>query len=267
MKNFSEDTKDCIEQLYQTKILKNFPAYAEFWEKFIGVKTSIQRGHSSLRPYGLIIPSSLRSEAKNIRKIYGEISYTHYSLFCHLAGAHFQLGKLRQSLKAKISAKRHFKHWEHFEVFYLHLGITMNQIYHLWGLVFLLKGRLTRNIEGEIKGAKRVLEELLVNRRKKYLWGRIDKIYKEIIILRNSITHFARVPSTSLPDGSYTIPRRVVKDIISWDKRVKSGIKTTSKARKDLNNIEQLFNELHRVMLGELDNCLARKRIKINYKE
>ena len=122
-------TKDAIEQLYSHVVLKGFPLYATFWEKFIGVKDKSVRGF--LRPYGLKIPAVLRSEKKEINNIYLEITYIHYTLFCHLAGAHYQIDELKKSLQDICSKQRHFKHWEAFENIYFHLGVVMNQLYQL----------------------------------------------------------------------------------------------------------------------------------------
>ncbi len=141
MKNFERDSKDCIEQLFKKRILKKFPLYATFWNIFIGNKEK-----APLKPYGLKIPASLKTRKKDIASTYLEITYSHYTLFCHLAGAHFQLKELKRSLKYKNPWEKHFRHWEHFEVFYIHLGNAMYQVYHLWKLLFLFK-----NIAGKVR--------------------------------------------------------------------------------------------------------------------
>lgn len=107
-KHFYKDTKDCIEQLYKREILKKFSSYGVCWDQFIGVNENQKTGY--LKPYGLIIPPSLRMKAKEIRNAYLEFSYAHYTLFCHLAGAHFQLKELKKSLRIKNAKKRHFRH-------------------------------------------------------------------------------------------------------------------------------------------------------------
>jgi len=264
MKYFSRDTKDCIEKLYRGVIIKEFPLYATFWNRFIGVKENQKTGY--LRPYGLRFPPLPRTTVKDICSAYLELTYAHYTLFCNLAGAHFQLGELKRSLKITDFTKRHFRHWEHFEALYLHLGICMYQIYHLWGLIFLLQGKLNRNNAGIIKGAEGKLRDLLKRKRKTYLCLDIDKINKEIKIIRDNITHFARIAHRILPNGDYAIPHRIVKNV-HWDKQLKTKEyqETTIKAKTDLNNIEKIFNKLHQIMLVEFDNYLNINGIRVKY--
>lgn len=264
-KHFYKDTKDCIEQLYKHEILKKFSSYGICWDRFIGVNENQKTGY--LRPYGLIIPPSLRTKAKEIRTAYLEFSYAHYTLFCHLAGAHFQLKELKKSLRIKNAKKRHFRHWEHFEVFYLHLGICIYQVYHLWALIFLLEGRLKRDAKGEIHGAKKALKELLMKNRKKYLSVLIDKMDNKIKILRDNITHFARGAHRILPNGDYAIPYKI-KENVHWDGQLKTYnyIETTMKAKTDLDNLESLFDRLHKVMIIKFQDYMLKNKIVVRNK-
>jgi len=154
--------------------------------------------------------------------------------------------------------KKHFRHWEHFEVFYLHLGNAMNQIYHLWDILFKLKG---------IKGkARSNLENLLIKRKKKYLCRKIAKIDKEIIVLRNNITHYARGIHYPLPDGRYTVPL-VTKSKHSWEmqSRCKMFRETSAKCTDDLENFEKTINNLHKALIEELDVFIDYSAIKVKY--
>lgn len=253
MKNFKRDSKDCIEQLFKKDILKKFPLYATFWNKFIGNKEK-----APLKPYGLKIPISLRARKNDILNAYLEITYAHYTLFCRLAGAHFQLKELRRSLKYKNSWKKHFRHWEHFEVFYMHLGSAMYQVYHLWKLLFLLK----RNNGGP----KKLLEDFLISKREKHLFNEIEAIDNEIIILRDNITHYSRVIHLPLADGGYAIPLKNKRNA-SWKKQARAKLfyETRMKCQNDLGNFEEIINKLHQILMDEMDAYFVSNRIKINY--
>lgn len=261
MKNFTNDTKDCIERLYKDKILAKFPLYAEFWNKFIGVRDNNRNG--LLTPYGLIIPRTLQVDKTQVRKSYMEMTYAHYTLFCNLAGAHYQLENLSNTKQLGDTRIRHFQHWECFESIYSHLVMAQYQVYHLWRLIFSLQGASVSNGQGGVKGA---LERLLIRKRKKYLLKKNEKTYKEIVILRNNITHFSRGISRILNGGEYAIPRRVKKNI-HWNKhlRYKSWVKTNIKAKNDLSMVEKLCNELHVLLIEEFERYISNTGIRIKY--
>ena len=124
--------------MYGREILRFFLGSGEFWSKFIGVK--VRRG--LLLPYGLRIPSRMSGDrpSQGCRAGYEDLSMAHYSLFCHLAGAHFPVQELRALSLLPIASKTsRFRHWEAFESVYLHLGICFNEFSHLWKSFFLIK--------------------------------------------------------------------------------------------------------------------------------
>lgn len=255
MLSFPSDTKDKIEKLYGPVILNNFPNYADFWNKFIGVKVS---NNGVFLPYGLIYPATISDrDKKRMTGNYREISMSHYSLFCHLAGTHFQLDLLRKTpiTRSKIS---YFRHFECFESCYLHLGIVYNQICHLWSILFEIIG-IGRN------QVARNLENYLTSRRKKYLWKEFQKLYINSVRLRNNITHFSR-GANKIAHGRSYIPE-LIKENAIWDKQMKykHWIETSVKIERDLTNWEVLLNKLHGFLIKEFDGYLTRNRINVNY--
>lgn len=52
-----KNSKDAIEQLYGKEILKNFPNYEKFWEKFIGNPNS-----GRVQPYVYKYPETMLKE-------------------------------------------------------------------------------------------------------------------------------------------------------------------------------------------------------------
>lgn len=104
------------------------PSYGRFWETFIGLKNA----SSPFQPYGLRIPAGIpQTNAAAIGSAYTEIAYAHYSLFCELAGAHFQLDEVRNSYSSN-AGDRLFLFLEAFNGFYDHIGTARNMVIRLW---------------------------------------------------------------------------------------------------------------------------------------
>jgi hypothetical protein len=265
MKHFPEDTRDPIEQIYARKILRRFPKYGEFWNRFVGIK---DRG-TYLLPYGLRIPGTISvPERKQIRQAYEEICMAHYSLFCHLAGAHFQVDKLR--VLSPLSSKWSWlKHWETFESVYLHLGICFNEVYHLWDLVFLMRGQLGRKKDGTIgrtsggPSPSSLRESEFRNARKLRIFKDFKHLSNEISARRNNITHYSRGASRSIRSKIY-VPV-YVRQNVPWrmEFRAKKWWETSLKASLDLRRTECAVNSNHEVLITSLEDYLSNKGIRI----
>jgi hypothetical protein len=259
---FPQDTQDSIERLYSTEVLDKFPLYKDFWEKFVGVRP----GPGYLRPYGLRFDSTVSAtDRKETRLTYEELSMAHYTLFCHLSGAHFQLANLRASVPTNGDIQRQFNHWEAFEAIYLHLAIAVNQVYHLWGLALLMEGKLVRSSGGTINGVRPTLNKVLVSLRKGRLWRDLVKLEDETIFLRHSMTHFARGASRH-EEGRYFIPLRMRTNRV-WTRQWRSRkyVGTRARAWKDINRVRQTINELHALLIQRLERTFQSRGIKVNY--
>jgi hypothetical protein len=211
-----------------------------------------------LLPYGLKFPDGMSAnQRKDISLNYRELTMTHYSLFCHLAGAYFQLEELRK-YPIKHSRISYFRHFEHFESCYMHVGIIFDQMYHLWGILFYLQGKGKINIRGK-------LETYLTGRRKKYMWIRFKKLNSNSIELRNNITHFAR-GANIISNGKCYVPE-ITKKNINWETqwKFKNWIETSIKANTDLVNCEITLNELHLLLISEFEDYLNNSGIDIRY--
>jgi len=257
---FINKTKDVVEQLYGAKVIQDFPNYAEFWIKFIG---DPKKGTPDA--YGLSYDPNFKSEEREkIDKIYDEICMAHYSLFCHLAGAHFQSEQLESILKLGDSKDKFFQHWETFEIGYFHLGSVFYQVYHLWGLLFLLKGEVTRTNQGFKPRIKEKLRDYIRTKGQITLLTEFDDIIKGIKDIRDSVVHFSRVASLYI-DGEYLIPFNLKQTI--WAEQVKEGgwLETCRKTKSDLRRTEEVVNTIHDYLIAEVDNFLKGKQIKINY--
>ncbi len=261
MKLFLQNTKDAIEQLYGSEITKCFPNYAKFWEEFVGDPSK-----SVPVAYGLLFDLSIEAgERERINEIYEEICMSHYSLFCNLTGTHFQLENLKKALRLKNRKRKYFEHWEAFEVCYFHLGSVFYQMYHLWGLIFLLKGEVTRNKKGRFEPHIRPkLKNYLDNKEQSSLCKGIDQLEERITDLRDNIVHYSRQAS-EIHFGEFYIPMKTRKGK-TWTTQHETDewLETSRKIREDLEEIEKLINAIHSLLIEELSNFLKKSHIKVN---
>jgi hypothetical protein len=256
MKNvFIQKTKDAIEQLYGLEVVRLFPNYSIFWEEFIGDPKK-----DTPIPYGLLFPPGIEAKRRGqIEEIYHEICMAHYSLFCHLAGAHFQLKNLEEALKLNDSKRKYFEHWEAFEVCYFHLGSALYQMYHLWGLIF----RLKKDKKGSIKSK---LKDYLVKASQGFLCTKIDELDDGIKNLRDHIVHFSRGAS-EVHFGEFYIPLKITRE--TWEKQHKSEewLETSRKIKKDLQDTEKLINGIHNFLIKEFREFLKTNNLRVNREE
>jgi hypothetical protein len=259
------DARDPIERLFARRILQRFPKYGEFWNRFVGFSSRTKYPS----PYGLKIPQAIpRSERSQIRRSYEEMCMAHYSLFCHLAGGHFGTYKLKASFPTS-SKSNWFKHWETFESVYLHLGICFNEVYHLWDLLFLLRGEMKRIPNGEIRqmrgGPTRssLMDTEFKNARKLGALVAFKSLKNEISARRNNMTHYARGSTLVIENRPY-VPMRVQSNI-PWRRelRTKKWWETSLKAAQDLKRTEDVIDATHSVLIAGLDLHFSNKGIAI----
>jgi len=82
MQSFPKDSRDTIEIRYADHVLSKFPAYKDFWEKFVGVDTN---NKDSLLPRNPVFTIPYRKNKRNkISKFQLWLSKTNYSIFCNL---------------------------------------------------------------------------------------------------------------------------------------------------------------------------------------
>ena len=259
MSVFIRETKDAIEQLYGSEITDLFPNYSVFWEAFVGdPKKSVPL------PYGLVYPQTMLPEKQGeIDEVYQEICMAHYSLFCHLAGAHFQLESLLKSVKLDDPRRKYFEHWEAFEVCYIHLGSALNQMYHVWGLLFLLKGEIERDRNGKLRGAKGKLKNYLSANGHSSVCQNIDQLDEEIKKLRDNIIHYSRGAS-ELHFGEYYIPLEITQETWQNQHQSEEWQETSRKVRSDIEATERLINKIHTFLIKELGDLLKSEKIKMD---
>jgi hypothetical protein len=249
-----QNSKDAIEQLYGNDILKHFPNYEVFWEKFIGNPNAEQ-----IEPYRYTLPPNVDSNEKNrILREYERVQMVHYSLFCHLAGAHFQLKELENTKNIQDPKERFFRHWEHYEVGYMHLGSVFYMLESLWKIVLKLKGYP--------KGFREV-EAYLGSKGKNKLIKRLDEVKNVVKIRRDQAVHYGRMFARP-HKGRFYVPLKVHKDM-KWSEvnKTTKWIETVVKLREDIIETEKLVNALHEILISEYEDFIISKKIRINRDE
>ncbi|KXA93590.1 hypothetical protein AKJ65_06180 [candidate division MSBL1 archaeon SCGC-AAA259E19] len=252
MKNFPEDTHDRIERLFSERILKNFPTYSDFWEKFVG-----WRDKKRLLPYELEFPSTMTEEdMEEIRGIYNQICLTHYTCFHQCAGAHYQLERaknLEETRTTENDDEAHFQFWEHYDNFYQHIGNGRNGMRKLWNLI----------AEFSAKDSPSKIEDYLFSIGEKKKAQKIQKLEDRAITLRNNLVHYSRTWHL-LISGSYYIPLPIKEDPAFKDIKDPDEIKlVTSEMHDDLEKLEEILNDIVPIIGKELNKCLNNKGVKI----
>ena len=249
-----KDSKDAIEQLYGSVILKYFPNYEVFWGKFIGNPNT-----ERIEPYRYVFPSSIDSNEKNrILRGYERVQMVHYSLFCHLAGAHFQLKELENTENIQDSKERYFRHWEHFEVGYIHLGSIFYMLESLWKIVLKLK-RYPEKF--------REIEAYLGLKGKNELMKALDEFTTFVRIRRDQAVHYGRMFAWLYKD-KFHVPLEVHRDM-KWSESMKTvkWVRTNIKLSEDIIETEKLTNDLHTFLISEYRDFINEEKIQIDYGE
>ena len=245
---FPADSKDLIESLFASHILKDFPYYGRFWEYFIGY----DKKQKVLRPYALQFLKRMKKQEQNfVTKKQEQISTHHYSMFCELSGAHFQLEKASDALKESDNAKRHFLFWEAFGNFYMHIGNAMFQLRNLW------------------EGTRKLLYLPPTNTLKKFLSAKpslaklYDDVYKNAIRIRNSLVHYARNAYVYI-NGKYFIPLPIQNNPkLKAMLNAKKFKETCKKMQSDLKATETLLNNVMPLIRNKIYLHFSKKRITI----
>ncbi|MBI1977616.1 MAG: hypothetical protein HYS55_02575 [Candidatus Omnitrophica bacterium] len=253
---FPDDSYDAIERKYGLIISNSFPKYAEFWEFFIGRDVS----STSMRWYRVKFPKSFGQ--KNRREFYWfreEVSMAHYSLFCNLAGAYFHFDELKRMQGQPITQEVYFKHWEHFECFYLRLGGCFYQVFHLWD-------RLSKLFH-----IKR--EQFLKSGKLQTKWKKFSDFHHRFSVMRDNLTHYSRGASQQLKDG-FLIPRTVKEGNVSknkmelWSTQLRRKVwqRTDAKMYNDLVKCLEMFNYIHGIYIQQFAQALIKKGLCIERK-
>ncbi len=257
---FPFQTRDLIEKYHHKEILINFPQYAEFWSKFIGVKEA--NINNILSSYDLISVGSVSPNLPSFQKIHQEICMSHYSVFCNLATAHFNLTEL-SNLDSSDRDTYYFAHWRLFESAYMHLGAAWQEIKRIWDLLLVEFDQYPTPLPPK-KSANEIFK--IIN--KSSLKKRYNIHVEPIINFRDIIAHYFRVPSHyDEVQGKTFVPEKVNKQLLWSDLRSFSGsmIETGKKLKNDITTFESFINSTHVLLIGEFERVLKKHSLMIDY--
>jgi len=182
----------------------------------------------------------------------------HYSLFCNLAGAHYQVAQLERTLGLGDTQTKQFEHWEAFEVAYLHLGIVFNEIHHLWDILSDLE-LATRSLGTQL------MKTTLSHAGKADAWKKFNELECDIKARRDNVTHYARGASRSV-DGKVYVPLHQARNVLwTLELESKEWIQTLPKAKADLRQVEVIANAIHELLIERLDTYFTKKQVQVDY--
>ena len=253
MQKFPEDSQDSVERLYASRILKHFPNYGRFWERLVGQRADPNSG--MLRPYGLVYPSSMRKRQQNrMDREYELLCMQAYSVFVHLAGAHFQLEELVRALALQDEPSRHFRHWEAYDVGLLHLGTSLSIGKGLVGMVARLTGQ----------------HDLIDRLTSHHLWSGLDR---SVRLPRNDVVHYSRrLHRRNAVTGDFEVLRKpYFESRRAWSQDLllaaddSKWIKAESQLTGDLTDAETLLNDVWEWMMGAVESHFQALGVMVRY--
>jgi hypothetical protein len=250
-------SKDGVERLYADEVSKNFPNYAIFWEKYIGNPYS-----KSGKPYVYKYPVTMSDQEKQrIETSYLKIQMSHYTLFCHIAGAHFQLKQLESALMEKESDEQYFRSCEHYDVGYIHIGSVFYVVRKLWCTVFLPMAGLGK---GKGKDELREMTSFLKDRGYTDIVTGLNTFNESILNRRHLPVHSYRV-FIQWYRGKLYVPIEMCPEMV-WSK-AKQTIewnRADKQLSSDLAFVEKLLNDLHSVLTSEYETFIKKNDISID---
>jgi predicted small secreted protein len=265
MGDFLHDTLDPIERKYGKIIVVNFPNYAIFWNKYVGVRLD----GNMIRPYKLIYDRTIGvNEKKVIRNNFNLINMYHYSIFTNLVGSYIQYDDIVASKYMKSVDVMHTRHWDAFETFYIKLGNVLNINAALWSLILELNGKYNSSFN-------KSFQQYLISNRKKNIWSEYIRFNNIVKIIRNDVVHFSRIAGSYIQGIGFFTPyrKRYPSKPIGQDRpkktwaeqiRSKEFMQTDYKVKRDLSNCEKLLDKMYTLLIVELDLYITNSKIKVN---
>jgi hypothetical protein len=253
VQRFPENTNDSVERLYAPAILPTFPNYGRFWENFVGQHIDDETG--ALGAYPIILSEEIPERQRaNLLRQYELLRMQNYSIFVHLAGAHYQAEQLRDSLAMEDGNRRHFCHWEAFDVALMHLGT---------GLA-LAKAMMYG--ADQLIGSDHLLHRLMHHHHWKPLGRAIRKP-------RNDEVHYSRrLHRSNTTTGAFEVLKdryyerrqawsqdlRLIEDDSKW-------IPADEKLKTDIMGIEEMFNDVWGILIEALTHHMQKTNTQLQY--
>ena len=255
------DSEDFVEQLWGREIDKRFSFYAVFWSEFIGKGKSGGKSDQKLRGYGLRFPAAtVREKQEFVLDQYRKICQTHYALFCHLAGAHYELSKLRRN--PPKNHKQSFVYFETLGNLYYRLGSALEMLMLLWGWFYELRNESAYKPRSFSKSVKRQFEKDLGAY---HLTRSYKELLRQVLFCQKAFSHLQRFATVAQGNRVY-VPKLCKKRHPFFDKEsFKELVECKQKAGEDLEALEIFANCLQAEYLKNLKDWFEHRSIAIKY--
>ena len=255
------DSDDFVEQMWGHEIDKRFSFYGVFWSEFVGGTKAGGGSEPGVRGYGLRFPVALPKERREfIAGQYRKICQTHYALFCHLAGAHYEISRLRKN--PPRSPKQSFLYFETLGNLYFRLGGALEMLRLLWGWFYELRNECAYKPKSFAKSVKRQFEKDLAA-------YNLSQSYKELLrqveSYQKAFSYLQRF-STVVKDNRVYVPKVCKKRYPFFEKETfKELVECKQKAVEDLETLEIFANCLQAEYLKDLKSWLDHRSISVKY--
>jgi len=268
MLDFNNDVIDPVERIWKSSVCQEFPAYAEYWKKWIG--TRFGQGPMDLEGYELVYSPGHQAEQRNrISNRYDKIRATHYGIFLNLANTHYSLGHLSNNLTALyggveidtalvLSAEAAFfvsSCWQCLGIVHM---LASDLVMHVHRLDSKCPSRI--NVEGTLAGL------LSDDEKDEYedLWDKRVKPY------RDSYAHQPPHTIKIAPGGYWLIPRYPPSDRsnLTWAgqaEREEERIEVSQYISDCLQETERFFNRIWPRISDMMEDRLSHLEVTINY--
>lgn len=243
---FPDDSLDAVERLYADQVCEHFPRYAELWEFFIGTREGTAM---RLAPRELNLPDGWSAERIRQFEINREkVAMFHHSLFCDLAGAHYQIENARAALKKNDGNERYFEFFEAFDNFYGHVANAVNHCECLWNAVSKVVPTID---QWDKEDPHKEVEDTY------------RKLRTDVIDVRNTLVHYARIAVIGSEQG-YEIPWPLPEEDARWSEYERERTKDAIvKMALDLELAEEFANEVDGVLIPALEQHLAKEGVEV----
>jgi hypothetical protein len=256
------ESEDFVERIWAREIDKRFSFYAVFWSELIGKGKSGGKPDQSLKGYGLRFPPAMAKEKQEfVLDQYRKICQTHYALFCHLAGAHYELSRLRKHLPQ--NHKQSFVYFETLGNLYYRMGSAMEMLTLLWGWFYELRNESAYKPRGFMKSVKKQFQKDLETY---HLTPSYKELLRQVVSYQKAFAHLQRF-ATVAQDNRVYVPKVSKKRYPFLEREsFRELIECKQKAAEDLESLEIFANCLHAEYLKNLKSWLGHRSISIKFK-
>jgi hypothetical protein len=255
------DSDDFVEQTWAREIDKRFSFYAIFWSEFIGKNRAGAKPDQMLKGYGLRFPGAMMKEKQEfILGQYRRICHAHYALFCHLAGAHHELSRLRRARARPQDPMKSFVYFETLGNLYSRMASALEILVHLWGCFYELRNEAAYKPRTFLKVTQRQFEKDLESY---HLMRSYKELLKQVVHYQRAISYLQRY-TTTVQDSRAYIPK-TCKKRYPFFQNFEELVECKQKATEDLEALEIFINCLHSEYLRNMKDWLANRSISVKY--